>query len=154
MLRALEEAHACLSTGDVPIGALVIDATGQLLSAAHNERERGADPTGHAELLALREAARHRGHWRLDDCTLVVTLEPCLMCAGGILNARISRLVYGTDDAKAGAVRSRFAVLEDPRLNHRVEVLRGVESEACAESLRSFFASLRAEGQKLPPPAP
>ena len=121
---------------------------GNLLASAHNRRELDGDPAAHAELLALRDAARQRGHWRLDGCTLIVTLEPCLMCAGGILNARITRLVYGTDDPKAGAVRSRFAVLEDPRLNHRVEVLAGVEREACAESLRAFFASLRAEGQK------
>lgn len=148
MREALATAAQAAPARDVPIGALVLDASGQLLASACNRREIDADPTAHAELLALREAARRLGSWRLDGCTLVCTLEPCLMCAGAILNARIGCLVYGADDPKAGAVRSRFATLEDPRLNHRVEIIRGIEEQACTDTLRAFFDGLRAEGQK------
>jgi len=148
MLRATEVAALSAPGGDVPIGALVLGPDGALLASAHNRREIDGDPTAHAEVLALRQASVALGQWRLEGCTLVCTLEPCLMCAGALLNARIACLVYGADDPKAGAVRSRFAVLEDPRLNHRTEVITGIEAPACAQLLRDFFGSLRAEGQK------
>ena len=143
MERARTEAARALLTGDVPVGALVIDASGALLAAACNRREHDGDATAHAEVLAVRDASRSLGRWRLDGCTLVCTLEPCLMCAGALLNARLDRLVYGADDARFGAVRSRYAVLDDPRMNHRLEVIRGIDEEACVAQLRAFFASLR-----------
>lgn len=148
MREALASAALAAQANDVPIGALLLDSEGQLLASAFNCRERDTDPTAHAELLVLREAARLLRTWHLDGCTLVCTLEPCLMCAGAILNARIARLVYGADDPKTGAVRSRFAVLEDPRLNHRVEIIRGIEEQACIQNLQAFFHSLRHQGQK------
>lgn len=148
MREALTHAARAADARDVPVGALLLDPTGSLVASAFNRREIDLDPTAHAELLALREASRRLGSWRLEGCTLVCTLEPCLMCAGALLNARVARLVYGADDPKAGAVRSRFAVLEDPRLPHRIEVLRGIEEQACTDQLRAFFDTLRAEGQK------
>ncbi|HVZ35447.1 MAG TPA: nucleoside deaminase, partial [Polyangiaceae bacterium] len=125
MALALEEAARAPEHGDVPVGALVVDAAGRELSRAHNRREIDADPTAHAELLALRLAASRRGHWRLDDCTLFVTLEPCAMCAGAMVNARLGRLVFGARDPKAGAVVSLYQLAEDTRLNHRFPVLAG-----------------------------
>ncbi|MCS6900263.1 MAG: nucleoside deaminase [Polyangiaceae bacterium] len=148
MHQALSVASLASSTRDVPVGALLLSPEGTLLTSAYNRRELDEDPTAHAEILVLREGSRLRRSWRLDGCTLVCTLEPCLMCAGALLNARIARLVYGADDPKAGAVRSRFAVLDDPRLPHRVEVHRGIEGAACAAALSTFFAGLRAEDQK------
>jgi tRNA(adenine34) deaminase len=148
MKEAMIEAEKASVLGDVPVGALLIDAAGNLLGAGHNRREIDHDPTAHAEVLALRAGARRLGHWRLSGCTLICTLEPCLMCAGALLQARVARVVYAAEDAKAGAVRSLFATLEDPRLNHRIEVIRGVEAEASSLQLRAFFATLRAEGQK------
>jgi tRNA(adenine34) deaminase len=127
--------------GDVPVGALVIDATGSVLAAAGNEREIRHDPTAHAELLALREASRRLRSWRLTGLTLVVTLEPCTMCAGALVLARIARLVFGAFDPKAGAVSSLFDVVRDPRLNHRVEVRGGILEAECGSLLKDFFAN-------------
>ena len=143
MELALEEAEAAAGHGDVPIGAVALRGL-DVVARRHNERELRGDPTAHAELLALRDAAAAVGSWRLDDVTLVVTLEPCPMCAGALVNARIARLVYGCDDPKAGAVRTLFAMGTDARLNHRFEIEGGVLSEECAAVLSEFFARLRA----------
>ena len=143
MRLALDEARLARSTGDVPVGAVVVDADGAVLGRGRNAREAAADPTAHAELLALREAAAHLGSWRLDGCTLVVTLEPCTMCAGALVLARVARLVYGTVDEKAGAVGSLWDVVRDRRLNHRPEVVAGVLADEAAEQLRSFFRTHR-----------
>ena len=149
MREAIAQAEIALAKDEVPIGAVVVhDLTGRVVGRGHNVRETEQDPTGHAELVAMRDAARELGHWRLIDCTLYVTLEPCPMCAGGIVNARIPRLVYGCDDPKAGAVRTLYRLCEDARLNHRVDVTPGVLAEECAELLRSFFRAQRASGKK------
>ncbi|MEY4229795.1 MAG: hypothetical protein RLZZ362_644 [Actinomycetota bacterium] len=142
MRRALQEAVAAEVHGDVPVGAVVV-RHGEVIAARHNERELTGDPTAHAEVLALRDAAIAVGHWRLDDCTLYVTLEPCAMCAGAIVNGRIASVVYGADDPKAGAVRSLFEIADDPRLNHRASVERGVLAAESAALLKAFFASRR-----------
>jgi tRNA(adenine34) deaminase len=128
---------------DVPVGAVVLDPAGAVIARAANRREADHDPTAHAELLALRAAARHRGEWRLTGCTLVVTLEPCPMCAGAVTLARLDRLVYGTEDPKAGAVGSLWDVVRDRRLAHRPEVIGGVLAAECATLLREFFATRR-----------
>jgi tRNA(adenine34) deaminase len=141
--RALELATAATATGDVPIGAVVVDADGWELAAAGNAREALVDPTAHAELLALRAAARARGEWRLDGCTLAVTVEPCTMCAGAIGLARISRVVFGAWEPKTGAAGSLWDVLRDRRLAHRPEVVPGVLADECAAVMESFFAGLR-----------
>lgn len=149
---ALAEAH-----GDVPVGAVVVDAVGTVLAAAHNERELTQDPTAHAELLALRRAAQAAGSWRVLDATLVVTLEPCAMCAGAIVLSRVPRLVFGTPDPKAGAVGSVMNLLDVPQLNHRPEVVGGVLQAECAEQLRAFFRARRPgapPGTARPDPAP
>ena len=143
MRLALDEAALAPLHGDVPIGAGVPTAAGEVVARSHNERELTGDPTGHAEVLALRRAAEASGSWRLDGHTLVVTLEPCTMCAGALVLARVERLVIGAWDPKAGAVSSVFDVVRDPRLNHRVEVIGGIESEACARLLREFFKGQR-----------
>lgn len=143
MRVALAEARAALDHGDVPIGACVVSSSGEILGRGHNERELRADPTAHAEVLALREAALVLGTWRLSDCSLVVTLEPCTMCAGAAVLSRVSRLVYAAVDAKAGAVGSLWDVVRDPRLNHRPEVVSGVLADECGELLRSFFGPHR-----------
>jgi tRNA(adenine34) deaminase len=143
MGEALAEAALAPAHGDVPIGAVVLGPDGALLARAHNERELANDPSGHAELLALRRAADALGTWHLDDCTLVVTLEPCTMCAGALVLARIARLVFGAYDPKAGAVASLWDVVRDPRLNHRVDVVGGIAEEECGELLRTFFAGHR-----------
>jgi tRNA(adenine34) deaminase len=145
MQVALDEARAALAHGDVPVGAVVarID-DGTVLARRHNERERLADPTAHAEILALRDAATTRGSWRLDDCVLVVTLEPCTMCAGALVNARIGAVAFGATDPKAGALGSRYHLLADPRLNHECPVTVGVEADAAAGLLREFFSGRRA----------
>jgi len=143
MRLALDEAALAPLHGDVPIGAVVLTAAGEVVARSHNERELTGDPTGHAEVLALRRAAEASGSWRLDGHTLVVTLEPCTMCAGALVLARVERLVIGAWDPKAGAVSSVFDVVRDPRLNHRVEVIGGIESEACARLLREFFKGQR-----------
>ncbi len=142
MRLALREAERASAHEDVPIGA-VVERGGELIAAAHNERELRQDPTAHAEVLALREAARVLGSWRVLDATIYVTLEPCAMCAGAIVLARVSRVVYGADDPKAGACGSVLDVLADTRLNHRPEVLAGPLREECGELLRSFFAARR-----------
>jgi tRNA(adenine34) deaminase len=148
MQQALQEASLASDHGDVPVGALVVDAAGRELARAHNRREVDADPTAHAEILALRAAAQQRGHWRLDDCTLFVTLEPCAMCAGAMVNARLGRLVFGASDPKAGAVVSLYRLAEDARLNHRFTVTPGCAPEASVELLQRFFKALRARGEK------
>jgi tRNA(adenine34) deaminase len=142
MRLAVREAERALEHDDVPVGC-VIAARGEVVAAAPNERELRADPTAHAEVLALREAARVAGSWRLSDTVLYVTLEPCAMCAGAIVLARVPRVVYGTWDPKAGAAGSVFDVLGEPRLNHRPEVAAGLLAEECADLLRSFFATRR-----------
>ncbi len=148
MQVALGEADLAAALGDVPVGCVVVSAQGRELGRGHNAREALADPTAHAETIALRRAAATTGGWRLEGATAYVTLEPCAMCAGALVNARVARVVYGCDDPKAGAVFTMFGVGTDPRLNHRFEVVRSVLSEACAERLRAFFAALRAQGKK------
>jgi len=143
MRAALEEAARALDSGDVPIGAVVLDATGSVIGRGHNVRERDGDPTGHAELLACRRAAETLGRWRLAGCTLVVTLEPCTMCAGAVVLSRLERLVFGAFDPKAGAVGSLWDVVRDRRLNHRPEVVGGVLAEECSALLDDFFAHQR-----------
>jgi len=143
MLAALAEARAALATGDVPIGAVVLDPAGNVVGRGRNVREADADPTGHAEVVALREAARARGEWRLEGCTLVVTLEPCTMCAGAAVLARVERVVFGAFDEKAGAVGSLWDVVRDRRLNHRPEVVSGVLAEESTALLDEFFAAQR-----------
>lgn len=149
MRAAIDEAKNALSIDEVPIGCVIVhEPTDQIIGRGYNRRETDADPTAHAEIIALRDAARNTGHWRLLDCALVVTLEPCPMCAGAIVNARIPRLIYGCDDPKAGAVRTLYQICEDPRLNHRVEVVSGVLSDECAQLLKDFFKTQRAVGKK------
>ncbi|CAL9500600.1 tRNA adenosine(34) deaminase TadA [Streptomyces sp. NPDC057838] len=140
MRRALDEAAGAVRGGDVPVGAVVLAPDGTtVLAAGHNEREAGGDPTAHAEVLALRRAAAALGRWRLAGCTLVVTLEPCTMCAGAIQQSRVDRLVYGARDEKAGAAGSLWDLVRDRRLNHRPEVIEGVLAEECAALLTAFF---------------
>jgi tRNA(adenine34) deaminase len=143
MRAALEEAVAALETADVPIGAVVLDPDGSIIGRGHNAREALGDPTAHAEILALRSAASARGEWRLEGCTLVVTLEPCAMCAGAVVLSRVARLVYGAVDPKAGAVGSLWDLVRDRRLNHRPEVVSGVLADECGELVRTFFAGHR-----------
>ena len=143
MELALAEARTAAAEGDVPVGAVVLGPDGAVLAQRHNEREAAADPTAHAELLALRDAATALGRWRLSDVTLVVTLEPCPMCAGALVAARLGRLVYGAADLKAGACGSLYNVCADPRLNHEVPITHGVQAERCGELLTSFFAERR-----------
>ncbi len=142
MRSALQQARDALNHDDVPVGAVVLHE-GRIIAARHNERENHQDPTAHAEVLALRDAAEALGRWRLDDCTLVVTLEPCVMCAGALLNARIGRLVYGAADLKGGATASLYNVCADPRLNHNPPVTHGVLAAESAALLEQFFASRR-----------
>ena len=143
MRLALEEAASALTHGDVPVGAVVVGPDGAVLARAHNDREGCGDPTAHAEVLAIRAAAAALGSWRLEGCTLVVTLEPCTMCAGAVVLARLDRVVYGAVDPKAGAAGSLWDVLRDRRLNHRPEVLPGVLADECGELLRDFFTDHR-----------
>ena len=140
---ALGAARAATVSGDVPIGAVVLDADGVLVASAGNRREADGDPTAHAEVVALRAAAADIGSWRLDGCTLVVTLEPCTMCAGAAVLSRVERIVFGAYDPKAGAVASLFDVVRDPRLNHRPEVTGGIREAECAALLEDFFGGLR-----------
>jgi len=146
MGMALEDAAAAArrEPADVPIGALVVDEHGAVIARAANRREADEDPTAHAEILALREAARIRGRWNLTGCTLVVTLEPCTMCAGAIVLARIARVVVGAPDPKAGAAGSLYDLVREPRLNHRVELTDGVRAPECGDLLRAFFRARRA----------
>jgi tRNA(adenine34) deaminase len=143
MQLALDQARLAATGGDVPVGAVVVDATGLVIGRGHNQREALGDPTLHAEMVAIRAAAASRAGWRLDGCTLVVTLEPCTMCAGAIGLARLDRLVYGASDPKAGAVGSLWDVVRDRRLNHRPEVVRGVLEAECGDVLRAWFAARR-----------
>jgi len=149
MREAIAEAKNALAMEEVPIGCIIVhEPAGRIIGRGHNRRECDHDPTAHAEIIALRQAAQAQGHWRLLDCTLIVTLEPCPMCAGAIVNARVPRLIYGCDDLKAGAVRTLYQICEDQRLNHRVEVVSGVMGSECAELLRAFFARQRLVGKK------
>jgi tRNA(adenine34) deaminase len=152
MVLALDEARAALATGDVPVGAVVLGPDGAVLGRGRNAREAGHDPTAHAEVVALRAAAAARGEWRLEGCTLVVTLEPCTMCAGALVLARVERLVFGAWDEKAGAAGSLWDVVRDRRLNHRPEVVPGVRAAEATALLDRFFAGRRQEG--LSPPRP
>lgn len=147
MRLAIREAEAALAAGDVPVGA-VIAHEDRVIGRGHNQRERLQDPTAHAEMIALTAAASAFGSWRLTGCTLYVTLEPCVMCAGAIVLARIDRLVFGADDPKAGACGSLYNVVEDRRLNHQVQMTTGLLAEPCAALLRDFFAAQRALGKK------
>jgi tRNA(adenine34) deaminase len=142
MRRALAAAEEAAGRGEVPVGAVVVVGD-QIVAVAHNERETGSDPTAHAEILALRRAAAALGSWRLTGADLYVTMEPCPMCAGALVNARLRRLYFGCDDPKAGAVRTLYTLVDDPRLNHRVEVVPGLLAAEGAALLRSFFSRLR-----------
>lgn len=146
MRLALEQAELAAQIGEVPIGAVVV-CDGKVVAAAHNRRETDADPSAHAEFSALVDAARRLGRWRLTGCTVYVTLEPCLMCAGLMVNARIDRCVYGAPDPKGGALGTLYDVSRDPRLNHAFEVTAGVLQDECAERLRTFFKRRRAEAR-------
>ena len=145
MQEALAEADAATAHDDVPIGAVLVHQE-RAIARGHNRREVDQDPTAHAEILTLRDGARHLGSWRLSGCTLYVTLEPCVMCAGALVLARLDRVVFGADDPKAGAVGALYDVPRDPRLNHRVEVVRGVMAEASSAQLKAFFAARRGRG--------
>jgi len=143
MGQALDVASGALAAGDVPVGAVVLSPGGKVLGTGHNRREADGDPTAHAEMVALRAAAATREGWRLQDCTLVVTLEPCIMCAGALMLARIGRLVLGTWDPKAGACGSVWDVVRDRRATHRVEVIAGIRDQECSQILLDFFAGHR-----------
>ena len=143
MALALEEAEAALAHGDVPVGAVVLDAGGSVLARRHNERELSADPTAHAELLAIRDAAAALGTWRLTGTTVVATLEPCPMCAGALVAARVARIVFGAADPKAGACGSLYNLCVDPRLHHELEVVAGVGAQRAGELLTAFFSERR-----------
>ncbi|MFI5529144.1 tRNA adenosine(34) deaminase TadA [Kitasatospora sp. NPDC051853] len=143
MRLAIDEAALATATGDVPVGALVLGPDGTVLGRGHNEREAVGDPTAHAEVVAIRQAAAALGEWRLSGCTLVVTLEPCTMCAGAIVLSRLDRVVYGALDDKAGAAGSLFDLIRDRRLNHRPEVIPGVLATTCADQLRTWFDTHR-----------
>lgn len=143
MRLAIDEARLAEGSGDVPVGAVLVDGAGAVVARGHNAREQSGDPTAHAEIVAIRAAAHTRGSWRLDDLTLVVTLEPCTMCAGAIVLSRLQRVVYGATDPKAGAVGSLWDVVRDRRLNHRPEVLSGVLDDECAEVLATWFLTRR-----------
>lgn len=143
MVAALDVARSALAAGEVPIGAVVLDPSGRVIASAHNERESLRDPTAHAEVVALRRAGTALGAWQLSGCTLVVTLEPCTMCAGALVLARVARLVFGAWDPKAGAVGSLWDVVRDRRLNHRPEVVAGVRESECAQLVAAFFADRR-----------
>jgi tRNA(adenine34) deaminase len=142
MMIALDEARKAFDKAETPVGAIIVK-DGEVIARGHNLRETLQDPTAHAEILAIRDAARILGRWRLTDCTIYVTLEPCAMCAGAMVLARIQRLVYGASDPKAGAVGSLMNLLSDERLNHRVEVETGILAEECGDLLRGFFSSRR-----------
>jgi tRNA(adenine34) deaminase len=143
MGQALQVASGALTSGDVPVGALVFSPEGEILGTGHNLREAFGDPTAHAEVVAIRSAASSRGGWRLQDCTLVVTLEPCVMCAGALMLARVGRLVLGAWDPKAGACGSVWDIVRDRRATHRVEVIGGVREQECSQVLLDFFAGHR-----------
>jgi tRNA(adenine34) deaminase len=152
MELALSEARLAAQEGEVPVGAIALIG-GKVVAARHNERERAADPTAHAEILALRDAAASVGGWRLSEVTLVVTLEPCPMCAGALVAARVDRIVFGASDPRAGACGTLYNLCADPRLNHELDVRGGVGAAACGDLLSSFFAEKRADRLPTPPPA-
>jgi tRNA(adenine34) deaminase len=147
MMEAIRQAQAAAAEDEVPVGAVIV-RDGKILAQAHNGREQLRDPTAHAEMLAITQAASSLADWRLEGCTLYVTLEPCPMCAGAIVLARIPRVVFGATDPKAGAVRSLYRLLDDPRLNHRCEIVEGVMAQECGALLTEFFAAKRALGKK------
>lgn len=147
MEQALAEARKALDSDDVPVGAVVV-RDGRIIGRGRNQREQLQDPTAHAEMIAISAAAAQVGHWRLEDCTLYVTLEPCAMCAGAIVLARVPRIVFGAADPKAGACGSLYQITQDPRLNHRAETLGGVLADSCGELLTAFFRRRRALGEK------
>jgi tRNA(adenine34) deaminase len=147
MRLALREAEAALAKDEVPVGAIIVHS-GRVIASAHNQRETLRDPTAHAEMIAITQAAESLGSWRLEGATLYVTLEPCAMCAGALVLARVPQVVYGATDPKAGAVASLFRLLEDERLNHRAEVVSGVLAEPCGEILTRFFAQKRRSQKK------
>jgi len=148
MGEALKDAQKAATVGEVPVGAVVV-MDGEIVGRGHNLRESQNDPTAHAEMVAIRDAARRLGRWRLGQCTLYVTLEPCPMCAGAIVNSRLDRIVYGASDQRAGAVRTVYQLCDDPKLNHRAEITSGVEMAVCSEILSSFFAQRRVEKKAL-----
>ena len=149
MREAIAQAQIALAEGEVPIGAVIVhEPSNRIIGRGHNRRENDQDPTAHAEIIAMQQASHELKSWRLLDCVMVVTLEPCPMCAGAVVNARMPRLVYGCADPKAGAVRTLYRLCEDDRLNHRVLVEEGVLAEECAELLREFFRAQRAMGKK------
>ncbi len=151
MRIALEQAVAAAAADEAPVGAVIV-SDGRVLAAARNEREALRDPTAHAEMIAITQAASALENWRLENCTLYVTLEPCPMCAGALVNARVGRVVYGCTDPKAGALETLFTIGRDSRLNHRFEVVGGVLGEECAAVLKSFFAARRKAGPRFVPP--
>ena len=144
MLAAITQAAAAADQDEVPIGAVIVYQN-TIIARAHNQRETLSDPTAHAEMIALTQAAAHRGNWRLDGCTMYVTLEPCPMCAGALVLARIDRLIYGPTDPKAGACETLYQITSDPRLNHRIEVISGFMVQPCRALLQDFFAGKRAD---------
>jgi len=149
MQEAIAEASAALALDEVPVGCVILHIpSDKIIGRGHNRRETLGDPTAHAEILALREAAAALTSWRLGECAMAVTLEPCPMCAGAIVNARVGRLIYGCDDPKAGAIRTLYKICDDPRLNHQVEITGGVLAEECTGLLRDFFRAQRAVGKK------
>ena len=149
MRQAIAEAQQAAAAGEVPIGCVIVhEPTGKIIGRGRNRRESDRDPTAHAEILALRQAGQNQESWRLLDCTLIVTLEPCPMCAGAIVNARIPRLIYGCPDPKAGAVNTLFQLCDDPRLNHRVQITAGVLADQCSQLLTDFFSAQRLLGKK------
>lgn len=150
MSRAMDEARLALAHDDVPVGAVVV-RDGEVLAAGHNRREADQDPTAHAELLAVRDAAARLGSWRLEGCTLYVTLEPCTMCAGALVLARLPALVYAASDPKAGAAGSLFDLVREPRLNHRIDVVEGVMAAEASELLKAFFSAARARSKQSGP---
>jgi tRNA(adenine34) deaminase len=147
MRLCLREAQRALAEQEVPVGAVIVHQ-GRIIAAAHNQREQLRDPTAHAEMIAITQAAESLGSWRLEECTLYVSLEPCIMCAGAILQARVPRVVYAASDPKAGAAESMYRLLTDERLNHRCEILGGVLAEPCGEILTQFFREQRRLGKK------
>ena len=147
MYSALEQARRAFEIEEVPIGAIVVHQD-EIIGEGYNQRETLSDPTAHAEMIAITQAAQALGDWRLSGCTLYVTLEPCPMCAGAIVNARVPQLIYGCGDPKAGAVRTLYQLCDDPRLNHRVNITPGIQAEECAKLLQDFFKAQRALGKK------
>ncbi|MDP6380782.1 MAG: tRNA adenosine(34) deaminase TadA, partial [Phycisphaerae bacterium] len=148
MAEALRQAHMAAEVDEVPVGTVVVHG-GRIVGRAHNQREMLHDPTAHAEMIAITQAAEALGSWRLNGCTVYVTLEPCAMCAGAMVLGRVDRLVYGVDDAKSGAARSVFRLLDSPKLNHRVSVTAGVMADECGHVLSEFFRNKRVEGRAV-----